>query len=416
MSTLEEKAVPAGHGASYDPSVSPDREDPYARYDLLRREEPVSYSPRFGTWLISRYDDVRQMLTDNRRFSTEGTYAKLSAGFEPEARALLDRSHTLNALNMLASDNEHARLRKPFHKFFTAAQVLRWEPMVRRQAAALIDGFPDSGSVDLMAALAYPLPLQGMFELLGVPYEDRTMVRPGVEAVLACMLQLVEPEHQTEMAHRVLAYEQYLTELIDRHRAEPRDNLMDLGVRALDAGGLSLPELVAILSENLVLAGYETTAKSIGNALYFLLTHREHWQDLIADPGLIPKAVDELLRLDAVVLGFFRFTTEPVDLHGVTIPAGDSVHLLYASANRDERHFPRPSEYDPHRSNLNDQVTFGYGSHYCLGQFLARLQLRVVLELLTTRLPGLRLVPGQEIRYDANLSIRGLERLMAESG
>ena len=136
MSTLEPQEIPVltDHGASFNPMVSPDLEDPYSRYESLRREEPVSYSPLFGTWLISRYDDVRRVLGD-RRFTTEGTYAKLTEGFEPEARALLDRSHTLTALNILASDDEHARLRKPFHKFFTAQHIARWEPMVRRQAS-----------------------------------------------------------------------------------------------------------------------------------------------------------------------------------------------------------------------------------------------------------------------------------------
>src|SRR2546429_3444052 len=150
---------------------------------------------------------------------------------------------------------------------------------------------------------------------------------------------------------RVLAYERYLTDLIDQRRAEPRDDLISMVVQAIDSGQakLSLPELVSVLNINLVVAGHETTVIGIGNALHYLLTNREHWQALIDDPGLIPNAAEELLRLDGVLLGFFRTTTEAVEVRGVTIPAGESVLLIYASANRDAEPFNRATQYDPHR-------------------------------------------------------------------
>jgi cytochrome P450 len=417
MSTLDPGALSlsTGHGANFNPMVSPDLEDPYTRYECLRREEPVSYSPLFDMWLVSRYDDVRLVLGDNKRFTTEGAFAQLSAAFEPEARELLSRSHVLTALNMFTSDMEHNRLRKPFRKFFTAYRITELEAIIRHRAAALIDRFPADGPVDLIESLAFPLPLQVIYELLGVPHEDRPRIQPGVEALGACMLTIVPPELQVETARQVLDYEQYVAELIELRRAEPRDDLISAVVRSVDSGQeqLSLPELVGIICENLILAGYETTVRGIGNVLHFLLSHREHWQELIADPGLIPKAVEELLRLHGVVVGFFRSTTEPVELRGVNIPAGENVLLLFGSANRDEERFPHPAVYDPHRPNLNEHIVFGHGAHYCLGAYLARLEIRVVLELLTTRLPGLRLVPDQQVPYTANIALRGVARLLA---
>jgi cytochrome P450 len=405
----------AGPGALYNPMIPPHREDPYDIFGRLRQEEPVGYSPMFGMWIISRYDDVHRFLKDHRRFTTEGAFNKLNAAFQPEVRGLLSQSHTFTALNMLGTDKEHARLRAPLHKFFAAHNVSRYEPMIRRRASALIDRFPARGPVDLVEEFAYPLPLQVIFELIGVPDEDQPAIQQGVEAVGACMLSVVPPEQQVETVRRILAYERYLVDLIAQRQAEPRDALVSMLVQAVDSGRaqLNLAELVSMISTNLFLAGHETTVKAIGNGLYFLLANRQHWQALIDDPSRIPRAAEELLRLDGVVIGFFRTTTEPVTVRGTTIPAGESVLLLYASGNRDEERFTRPAEYDPDRRNLRDHIAFGYGMHYCLGAYLARMELRVVLDLLTTRLPGLNLVPDQEIIHSANMTLRGLNHLMA---
>jgi cytochrome P450 len=408
----------AGPGALYNPTVSPHLDDPYPIFARLREEEPVCHSPLFDMWLISRHDDVAQMLNDPKRFTAEGAFSKLSAMFQPEAWALLSQSHTFTALNMLISETEHTRLRGPLSKLFAPQQIARHEPMIRRIGAGLIDRLDPSGPVDLIEQLAYPLPLQVLFELVGAPLEDLTEIQRGVEAVSACMLSVVPPDLQVEMAQRVLAYEQYWIALIARRRADPGDDIISTLVQAIDSGKaqLSLPELVATISANLILGGHETTVKAIGSGLYHLLSQRERWQSLIDDPSLIPRAVEELLRLDGVSLGFFRTTTEPVEVHGVTIPKGETVLLLYAAANRDEQRFEQPATFDPRRPNLSEHVGFGRGVHYCLGAHLARVELRVVLEQLTTRLPGLRLVPDQELRYTSSLSMRGLDHLMATLG
>ncbi len=406
----------AGPAALYNPMVSPHREDPYSVFASLRKEAPVCHSPLFDMWLVSRYDDVVRMLSDPKRFTAEGAFSKLSAMFQPEAWALLGQSHTFTALNMLISETEHTRLRGPLSKLFSAQQIGRHEPMIRRIAAALVERLEAGGGpVDLVEQLAYPLPLQVLFELVGVPLEHQPEIQRGVEAVAACMLSVVPPEQQVEMARRVLAYEAYWLELVERRRAEPGDDVISVLVQAIDAGQakLGLPELVATISANLILGGHETTVKAIGNALYHLLSQRERWQSLVDDPGLIPAAVEELLRLDGVSLGFFRTTTEPVEVDGVTIPQGATVLLLYASANRDEHRFEQPDAFVPRRPNMSEHVGFGRGVHYCLGAHLARLELRVVLEQLVTRLPGLRLVPDQALQYTSSLSLRGLNHLMA---
>jgi cytochrome P450 len=161
------------------------------------------------------------------------------------------------------------------------------------------------------------------------------------------------------------------------------------------------------------MSGHRTSVDGLGNVLCYLLNHRDDWNALIEDPSLIRAATEELLRLDGPVLGFVRTTAEPVQLSGVTIPAGDVVVLLYASANRDEEHVERPCEFDPRRPRPAEHVAFGRGKHYCLGAHLARMEIRVALEQLTQRLPGLSLAPGQQIQHDINFALRGPEHLVA---
>ncbi len=404
-----------GLGDLYNPMVSPHREDPYPYFERLRKEDPVCYSPLLDMWLISRHQDVSRILGDSKRFSTEGALNKLSERFEPAEWARLSRSHTFSALNMMNTDSEHSRLRsRPLHRFFAPGQIAGQEATIRRRGAALIDAFGRGGPVDLVAEFAYPLPLQVIFELLGVPIADLALVQRGVEAVTACMLSVVPPDEQVDMVNRVLDYERYCLDLIVARRADPRDDIVSLLATGIDRGDVRISgsELVAMIS-TLILAGHETTARALGNGLEHLLTHRAQWQALIDDSSLIPAAAEEMVRRDGPVLGFVRTAVAPVEVGGVTIPAGDTLMLLYASANRDDGRFEQPTAFDPGRPRLADHVGFGRGMHYCLGAHLARLEIRIALELLTSRLPGLLLAPDREITYHANVALRGPEHLMA---
>ena len=177
---------------------------------------------------------------------------------------------------------------------------------------------------------------------------------------------------------------------------------------------MSEGELLATLCLSLVASAQETVAKSLGNLVRFLLTHRERWQQLIDEPELIPNAIEESLRLYATGMGFFRIAREEVEVGGVRVPKGAPVFLVYASANHDEAKFPAPLEYNPRRENLSAHMGFSRGLHYCLGAPLARLEMRVALEVLTRRLPGLRLVPGQKLSYVTSVVLRGLKHLHVE--
>jgi len=408
MSSSAEKSCP--HiGVEYNPIVLTARDDLHALFERMRSEEPVCYSPIFKMWLVSRYEDILRVVHDPDRFTVANSFGTLSEMLQPEVWKLLQSSHTFTAPNMFTSDLEHDRLRGPFSKLFAANHVGRFEPMVRRIATELLDAFPREGVVDYVQEFAFPFPLRVIMDILGIPVEDLPRMREGADAVTRLMTSIVPAEEQMELAHHVLKYEQYWLDLIAERRVNPGEDIISSVLRDIEAGEgkLSIPELVSTISANLVLAGHETTARALGNSLYLLMTQREHWQAIMDDPKIIPKMVDELLRFDCTVMGFFRTTTEDVEIGGVTIPKGAAVFPIYNSANVEATRFPEPNKINPQRPNLNEQLGFGRGIHFCLGAHLARLELRIALESLSRRWPKLHIAPGARVIHAANLTQRG---------
>lgn len=396
-------------GAAYNPMVLTARDDLHALFARMRSEEPVSYSPIFKMWLVSRYEDILRVVHDPDRFTVANSFSTLSEMLEPEVWKLLQSSHTFMAPNMFTSDLEHDRLRGPFSKLFAANHVGRFEPMIRRIATELLDAFPRDGIVDYVQHFAFPFPLRVIMQILGIPVADLPRMRDGADAVTRLMTSIVPAEEQMALAKHVLDYERYWLDLITERSVNPGDDIISSVLRDINAGEgkLSIPELVSTISANLVLAGHETTARALGNGLYLLMTHRDHWQAIIDEPKIIPKMVDELLRFDCTVMGFFRTTTVDVEMGGVTIPKGSSVFPIYNSANVEATRFPEPNQINPQRPNLNEQLGFGRGIHFCLGAHLARLELRIALESLSQRWPNLQIAKGAQVIHAANLTQRG---------
>lgn len=408
MSSAVEQKCP--HlGADYNPMTLTARDDLHALFEHMRNEEPVCYSPIFRMWLVSRYEDILRVIGDPARFTVANSFNTLREMLRPDVWERLQSSHTFMVPNMFTSDLEHDRLRGPFSKLFAANNVGQFEDMIGRIATELLDAIPREGVVDYVQQFAFPFPLRVMMEILGIPVDHLPRMRQGADAVTRLMTAIVPADEQMELVDHVLAYEQYWLDLIAERRAHPKDDIISRVLRDIDTGEgkLSIPELVSTISANLILAGHETTARALGNGLYSLLGDRSRWQMILDDPKCIPKMVDELLRFDSTVMGFFRTTTEDVELSGVTIPKGSTVFPIYNSANVQADRFPEPNRINPHRPNLNEHLGFGRGIHFCLGAHLARLEMRIALELLSSRRPSLRLAPGAQVIVAANLTQRG---------
>ncbi|MFJ2212912.1 cytochrome P450 [Streptomyces sp. NPDC101062] len=372
--------------------------DPH--YALLRREEPLCrVQLPYGepAWLATRYDDVKAVLSDPR-------FSRAAAVGRDQPRS---RPYPSGAGSMISLDPpDHTRLRRLATKAFTARRIEALRPRAQKIADELVEAMRAKGTpAELVEDFALPLPITVICELLGVPFEDRADFRLWSDAFLSTTKFTLDEV----TAHRT-RLRTYITGLIAERRETPRDDLMTALVAARDdEDRLSEEELLSMV-ETILVAGHETTASQIPNFLHTLLAHPDQLAALRADLGLVPQAVEELLRYVPLGAGGSqpRYALEDVELGGVTVRAGEPVIVAAQSANRDESVYTSPDELDLGRREAS-HVGFGHGPHHCLGASLARMELQVALRTLLVRLPGLRL--AGDIVWKTGVATRGPERM-----
>lgn len=393
-------------------------QDPYEILERFRNKGPaheVIFAHGAKVWLVTRYDEIRALVSDPR-VSKDGRrmnelFARHSGAPVEEETPGVGFDDDL-ATHMLNSDPpRHTRLRALVSKAFTAQRVERLRPRIEQVADELLDAFAGKREVDLVDAFAVRLPITIICDLFGIPEEDREDFRLwGTKLVGAGQ----DPEEVADASKNVVAY---ASRLIDAKRADPGDDMISALLRATDDGDrLTHGELVSMIFF-LVVAGHITTIYSIGNAVYNLLTHPDELAKLRADLSLMSTAVDELMRYDsAAAVGTFRFTTDEIPLGDVVIPADQILALSWSSGNRDSAHFPDADRLDLNRRPLGS-MAFGHGIHYCIGVPLAKLQIEIALARLITRYPDLRLaVEPEQVRWENNALLRGLVALPVSVG
>ncbi|RBM16782.1 cytochrome P450 [Prauserella sp. PE36] len=372
-------------------------------YAELREDEPVAQVtlPSGDTgYIVSRYDDAKLVLSDPR-FSRAAMIAegapKLTAAPMPP--------------NSLFSTDppQHSRLRKLVTAEFTARRVRNLEPRIQELTDALLDEMEGhrGGPVDLNQVLAFPLPVQVICELLGVPFEDREKFRDWSNAIVSLTTHTAE-----EMMQQRLEMAGYIYELVGRRRDNPGDDLLSALIKAHDEkDALDQAELV-VMAMTILVAGHETTVSMIGACVLTLLRHPEYLSRVVADPDAVGAMVPELLRVNPIGDGGpMRITTEDVEIAGTVIPAGSAVLAAVCSANRDPRVFEGGDEFDPDRET-NPHLAFGHGIHYCLGAPLAVAELRITISSLFRRFPTLRLATDVgNLAMKQGMLVHGLKEL-----
>ncbi|HLK99304.1 MAG TPA: cytochrome P450 [Myxococcaceae bacterium] len=377
-------------------------------YAQMRQHAPIarllSPSQRVPLWVVSRYKDAVELLRD-ARFSKDRyklTEADRSRYFRLGEVAQLDK-HMLNA-----DPPAHTRLRSLVAQAFTPRRVEDLRPRITSIAQRLLEALPAEGSVDLLDAFAFPLPVTVIAELLGVPAEDQDRFRAWTFTVLNPRGGNLEP-----VRHAMVEFQQYLKEILARRRAEPRDDLISALLAAEEQGGdrLSAVELVSMVFL-LMVAGHETTVNVIANGVWALLRHPEQLERLRANPALLEPAIEEILRYCGPVRhSTSRFALQDTEFRGQLIPAGEMIMASVLSANHDPEQFDAPERFDITRTP-NRHIAFGSGSHFCIGASLARLEASIALPLLLERLPRLRFAgEPSALRWRGGLLIHGLERL-----
>ncbi|HEY1818504.1 MAG TPA: cytochrome P450 [Trebonia sp.] len=383
-------------------------QDPYRYYARMREEGPVTpvtmpHGER--VWLVTRYADVRAALTDPR-LHKDWADKLMSPDWVP------DEATGYLAVHMLNSDPpNHTRLRKLVSKAFTARRVAGLRPRVEAITTSLLDALEarvstGEDTADLIEAFAFPLPVTVICELLGVPSEDRDQFRQWSNAIVS--------DENEEGGFRAAgaAMFHYFTGLIAAKRAQPADDMVSALIEARDSGdSFDERELIAMLFLLLV-AGHETTTNLIASGTLALLTNPAELDRLRADPSLVPGAVEELLRYaNPLNQATERFTLEPTEIGGVTIPAREWVACATSAANRDPGRFPDADRLDVGR-DAGGHVAFGHGIHYCLGAPLARLEGEIAFRALFDRFPALSLAADPAtLRWRHSSLIRALETL-----
>ncbi|MDQ6726326.1 MAG: cytochrome P450 [Actinomycetota bacterium] len=382
------------------------RADPYPRYAGLRANSPVHRSD-FGFWALTRYDDCQHVLRHpgvGKDF--RGAASAIGLSEEQQAEQAQFRE---NRSNMLVADPpDHTRLRRLAAQAFTPRTVETLRPGVVTMVDGLIDAFGD-GDVDVMEALAFPLPVTVIGEMLGVPAEDRAQLRPLVRAITAVLELVVTPEALSAASAANATLIDYFAGLVAERRAHPQDDLLTRLIQAEDEGDqLSEWELIstAIL---LFAAGFETTTNLIGNSVLALLHGPDQLDRLRGDRSLLRPAVEEMLRYDSPVQIAVRMANEDVEIDGHRIESGSVVLALLGAANRDPARFNDPDRLDVGRSE-GSPISFGSGIHFCLGAALARMEGQVVLDRLLDRFATMELV-GPEPAHRDSLTLRGLVEL-----
>lgn len=397
------ETVPLPHGLPTDRDAGPF--NPPSEITRLRETRPVSpmvFPDGHEGWLVTGYDAVRQLMADTR-FSSRLDLDVVHVPYEtPGMPAATEPSPPMPGMFVAMDPPEHGRLRKRLTAAFTVKRMKQLEDHIVDIAERQLDELARlAPPVDLVKEFALPVPSLVICELLGVPYADRA----GFQADSA---QFMIKDQQLET--KIAAYTSlntYLSGLVTRKRAEPEDDILsDLAVQ----DDLTIEELTGA-AFLLLLAGHETTANMLALGTFALLEHPDQAAELRADPDLVPGAVEELLRYLSIADIFFRYATEDLELGGETIRKGSTVVVSLLAANHDPRRFDDPGTLDIHRT-ARGHLSFGHGIHQCLGQQLARIEMRAGFAGLLRRFPTLELaVPADEVKLRTDMNIYGVHEL-----
>lgn len=372
--------------------VRPWHADPYPQYDAARARGPVFRGLQAGGWVAVSHEACSELLR-SRDFGVDTR----EAGGSTEAD-----------LSLLGMDPpEHTRLRKVVAPAFTPRRMTAFETSIEKRVDSLMDAAEQRRSFDLITALAAPLPIGVISELLGIPVDDNEkFLRYGT--VLGTALDGIHSlRHALELQKASVALDTLTQSQLDARREEPRDDL--LSMLAAEPPERVRPNEALPLSTLLLVAGFETTVNLIGNAVRALMAHRSQWEALVADPSLASAVVEETLRYDSPIQFTSRVAHEGRAIGGRQLSKGDEVLVCIGAANRDPEHYRQPDVFDITRTDGSDHLAFSGGVHYCVGAPLARLEAGVALQRMAQRWPDLRITGRTPIR-SSNV-IRGARRI-----
>ncbi len=408
---------PPPAGCPVHPQWSPLDDDylaePYGIARQLADAHPVFYAEKLGYLVVTDMAEIEAIFTDHETFASVNVQDPVFP-LAPEAQDIL-AAPDFNPVAVMSNrpEPDHGTIRVYTRQGFSNRRIKTLEPYIRRRSHELIDAMVAGGSpAEFIDAFAFPLPGETVFRFIGFPEGDDEMLKEWCGDRKAFSWGRPTADEQARIAEQMVAYWRYCRDFTASKRDERGD---DLASELLDAHEANPEELsyneVESVIYGLSFAGHEAVTSLICNTLQCLLPRREVWDEIRADPGLIPNAIEEVLRFNSSQISWRRLTTRDTVVGGIEVPAGTAVFLNFAAANRQADLFDEPDTFDIHRANANRHISFGKGVHYCLGAKFAKFETQIMTEVVAERLPSLRLVDDQDFDYFPNITFRGPSEL-----
>jgi len=398
----------------FDPAT---QRDWFPVYRRLRDEAPVYRIPGSNTFVITRYADVMHVLRHQDVFPS-GT--GMTTQGSPAQRVYLDRGWDRMA-PLGSNPPEHRHYRSLIDSYFDRVGAERYRDHIEQVANELLDAMIERdssvGRGDFMEQFALPLPVRMITAILGFPDADIDQLKAWSAAWVMPFAGGLSDEQQIWVAERVVEFQAYIQRHIDEKRAHPTDDVLSAltVARFNDERALSDPEIISII-DHLYIGGNETTTFALTSALWILLREPGLYERVVNDRSLVEPFIEEALRLESPTQGLYRRVARDTEISGVALPAGATVHIRYAAANRDPAMFSNPDQVDLGRPNLGRHMAFSLGEHHCPGEGLSRLEQRIALNVVLDRLPSLRLAEDNTFTHVPGFVLRSLDRLDIEWG
>jgi len=399
--------------ASWSPLDDDYQADPYPIASRLRDEHPVFYAESIDALVVTRMADIEAVFTDHETFASTNVQDPVFPLADAAQEVLAAPDFDPVAVMSNRPEPDHGRIRVHTRQGFSNRRLRTLEPFIRNRTHELLDAIEASGSpAEYVEALAFPLPGETIFRFIGFPPEDDERLKDWCGERKAFSWGRPTADQQVEIAESMLDYWRYCREFTASKRDEPGDDFASelLAAHAEHPDDISYREVESVIY-GLSFAGHEAITSLLCNTLLCLLPRRDQWDALCADPSLVPNAIEEVMRFESSQVSWRRVTTRDTTLGGMDVPAGTTIFLNFAAANRQPDLWDDPDAFDIHRPDANRHISFGKGVHYCLGAKYAKFEAQVVTEILAERLPSLRLVDDQELDYFPNITFRGPSRL-----
>jgi cytochrome P450 len=389
------------------------QECPFHVYQQLQEEAPVWQMPGTNVFVVTRYDDIREIIRDPGRFSSSFSALLNTGSSNEEVNTIYGQGYEMVETLLTQDPPRHRVYRNLVNKVFSNKRIEGMRSEVEKMSNELINQWIDEPEVDLLNRFCVPLPIYVISDQLGVPRSELSLIKKWSDASASRLGRLADEEEQIQNAKDIVEFQHYFAALLDRMREAPEDNIIsDLANNTIDEGRLlTKPEALGMIQQILV-AGNETSTSAIAGGVVLLIQNPDQQAMLRQHPDLIPAAVEEILRLETPTSGMWRRATADTEIGGVDIPEGAFLMVRFAAGNRDESIFTDGGAMSVARENADSHLAFGQGTHFCLGAQLARMEMQVALTGLLNRTTDWALVEGKNpLKHSPNVLLRGLTDL-----